>query len=557
MNTTRPDLHDIHRGIALLRSIAIGAAAIAILLPRPVCAEEGLPMFTDITKQSGITFRHSIGDLELSNIVEGSGAGACVFDYNNDGWLDIYFLNGAWTPGVSDNRGRHLRGKLRNALYRNNGDGTFTDVTEEAGVGDLSFSFGASAADIDNDGDLDLYVLNYGPNVLYRNNGDGTFTDISRQSGLDDPHWSLSAPWFDYNGDGYLDVYVCNYLEYDLGAFSAYYRADNYPGPLSYKGQPDFLYRNNGDGTFTDVTHETGLWNPEGRGMSATVVDLDNDGLLDIFVTNDAMANDFFRNQGDGTFANEALPLGLAFGEGGQGVSSMGPDFADVNRDNLLDVFIPDMDYGCLMLNRRDYFEDVTARANVAQVCGQYTGWGSVLFDYDNDGLVDIFVANGNAHHEFPEEDVLLRNNGDGTFSDVAKASGDYFSEKWVGRGVACADLDNDGDLDLIVVNLNNEVKILRNDGGNRNHWLMVRPKLAKEKRDAVGSRVTITAGGKTQLRDAVPVRGYLSQMDPRVHFGLGQVSVVDRVEIRWPDGSKTVLTEVPADQVLEIVKPE
>lgn len=554
MNDTR---HRIRHGLIPFGCIALGVAATAILAGSSIGGEQDLPIFTDITAESGITFRHSIGDPELSNIVEGSGAGACVFDYNNDGWLDIYFLNGAWTPGVSDNRGRHLRGKLRNALYRNNGDGTFTDVTEEAGVGDLSFSFGASAADFDNDGDLDLYVLNYGPNVLYRNNGDGTFTDISRESGLDDPRWSLSAPWFDYNGDGYLDVYVCNYLEYDLGAFSAYYRADNFPGPLSYKGQPDFLYRNNGDGTFTDVTRETGLFNPEGRGMSATVVDLDNDGLLDIFVTNDAMANDYFRNQADGTFLNEALPLGLAFGEGGQGVSSMGPDFADVNLDQLLDVFIPDMDYGCLMLNRRDYFEDVTARANVAQVCGQYTGWGSVLFDYDNDGRADIFVANGNAHHEFPEEDVLLRNNGDGTFSDVAKASGDYFSEKWVGRGVACADLDNDGDLDLIVVNLNSPVKILRNDGGNRNPWLMVRPKLAKFNRDAVGSRVMITAGGQTQFRDAVPVRGYLSQMDPRVHFGLGGISVVDRVEIHWPDGSKTVLADVPADQVLEVVRPE
>ncbi len=555
MNPNPIHPQDYQGRIAVLSTMAI--AAVAIFLRSSVSGEQALPLFTDVTEQAGITFRHSIGDLELSNIVEGSGAGACVFDYDNDGLLDIYFLNGAWTPGVSDNRGRHLRGKLRNTLYRNNGDGAFTDVTEEAGVGDLSFSFGASAADIDNDGDLDLYVLNYGPNVLYRNNGDGTFTDISRSSGLDDPHWSLSAPWLDYNGDGYLDVYVCNYLEYDLGAFSAYYRADNFPGPLSYKGQPDFLYRNNGDGTFTDVTRETGLWNPEGRGMSATAVDLDNDGLLDIFVTNDAMANDYFRNQGDGTFVNEALPLGLAFGEGGQGVSSMGPDFADVNRDKLLDVFIPDMDYGCLMLHRRDYFEDVTARAGVAQVCGQYTGWGSVLFDYDNDGLVDIFVANGNAHHEFPEEDVLLRNNGDGTFSDVARASGDYFSEKWVGRGVACADLDNDGDLDLIVVNLNSEAKILRNDGGNRNHWLMVRPKLAKEKRDAVGSRVTIVAGGQTQFRDAVPVRGYLSQMDPRVHFGLGGVSMVERVEVRWPDGSKTVLTDVPADQVLEVVQPE
>ena len=242
------------------------------------------------------------------------------FDYDGDGWLDIYFVNGRYGPRSATIAAASYKGKLRNALYRNNRDGTFTDVTEKAGVGGGDgFGIGCSAADYDGDGDLDLYVLNYGPNDLYRNNGDGTFTDVSAKSGLADPRWSVSGVWFDYNGDGLLDVYVVNYLEYDGGKFRSFYPAAGYPGPLSYNGTPDALYRNNGDGTFTDVTKEAGVCKPNGRGMSATVADLDNDGLLDIYVANDAMANYFFRNLGDGKFAEEALLRGMAFGEGGPG----------------------------------------------------------------------------------------------------------------------------------------------------------------------------------------------------------------------------------------------
>lgn len=515
-----------------------------------------LPVFTDVTDEAGIGFKHSFGDFDLSNIVEGTGAGAMFFDYDNDGDQDIYFCNGAWLDEVSDNRGRSLRGKLANALYRNNGDGTFTDVTATAGVGDMHFSFGCSAADYDNDGDLDIYVLNYGPNVLYRNNGDGTFTDVSRESKLDNSLWSLSAPWFDYDKDGDLDVYVVNYLLYDRGAFRAYYAAQGYPGPLSYEGRPDALYRNNGDGTFTEVTHDAGVYNPDGRGMSATVADLDNDGILDIYVTNDAMENYFYVGRPDHTFFEDALVRGMAFGEGGQGVSSMGPDVGDVDGDLRLDVFIPDMSYGCLLLNRGEFFEDRTNASNLAIVCGQYTGWGGLLFDYDNDGFLDVFVANGDAHHEYPEEDVLMRNNGDGTFSDVAAQSGEYFHQKYVGRGTACADYDNDGDLDLLVVNLNGRARLLRNDGGNRNHWIMVAAKLPNG-RDAIGARVTVEAGGRVQFRDLVPVRGYLSQSDSRMHFGLGVHDRVDRIEIRWPDGKISIRENVSADRHIVIVQPQ
>ena len=516
---------------------------------------ETLPIFTDVTKEAGINVKHSYGDFDLSNIVEGTGAGAMFFDYDGDGWLDIYFVNGCWLKNVNDNRGRSLRGKLANSLYRNNGDGTFTDVTEEALVGDKGYGVGCSAADFDRDGDLDLYVLNYGPNVFYRNNGNGTFTDISQASGLANPYWSLSAPWFDYDNDGDLDVYVANYLEYDHGKFRSYYPAAGYPGPLSYSGQPDALYRNNGDGTFTDVTKEAGLFNPNGRAMSATVADLNNDGYMDIYITNDAMENYFCRNTHKGTFENEGLTMGLAFGEGGQGVSSMGPTVGDVDRDGWLDIYIPDMGYGCLLMNKKGYFEDCTAPTNLAVVCGQYTGWGGLLFDYDCDGYLDVFVANGNAHHEYTEEDVLMRNDGTGNFVDVADKSGAYFREKYVGRGATYGDYDNDGDLDLLVVNLNDTPKLLRNDGGNSNNWLIIEAKLAGGKSDAVGARVTVTTGSLIQMQDLIPVTGYLSQADPRRHFGLGKRVVAEVVEIRWPNGQNTKITNVKANQNLTVIQ--
>jgi len=519
-------------------------------------AAEKLPVFTDVTKEAGILVKNSYGDAELNNIVEGTGSGVMFFDYDADGWLDIYLPSPCWLKEVSDNRSRRLRGKLVNRLYRNNGDGTFADVTDKAGVGDKGYGVGCSAADFDNDGDLDLYVLNYGPNVFYRNNGDGSFTDISEAAGLADPSWSLSAPWFDYDGDGDLDVYLANYLEYDSGKFKSYYAAAGYPGPLSYNGQADVLYRNNGDGTFTDVTKDAGLHRTNGRAMSAAVSDLNNDGLLDIYVTNDGMENYYFKNLGNDKFRNEGLIMGLAFGEGGQGVSSMGPTIGDVDRDGLLDIYIPDMGYGCLLMNRGEYFEDRTAPSNLAVVCGQYTGWGGLLFDYDCDGYLDIFVSNGNAHHEYTEEDVLMRNDGKGNFIDVAAVSGPYFKEKYVGRGSTFGDYDNDGDLDLFIINLNDTPKLLRNDGGNNNNnWLMIEAKLTGGKSDAIGVRITVKTGSLTQIQDLIPVTGYLSQADPRRHFGLGKAPKADSVEIRWADGQIATLTDVKANQLLTVTQ--
>ncbi|UCG31708.1 MAG: CRTAC1 family protein, partial [Phycisphaerales bacterium] len=309
-------------------------------------------------------------------------------------------------------------------------------------------------------------------------------------------------------------------------------------------------------GTFTDVTEEAGVFFPDGRAMSAIATDLNNDGHLDIYVTNDATPNCYYVSNGKGKFAEEAMMWGVAFGEGGQGASSMGPVVGDVDGNELLDLFIPDMGYNCLLVNRGNGFIDVTAPTNLAVICGQYTGWGGILFDYDNDGWLDAFVANGNAHHEYTEEDVLARNNGKGKFIDVAVHSGEYFHEKYVCRGASYADYDNDGDLDLLINVLNGPAKLLRNDGGNRNNWLLVSPKLPATKMIAIGSRVTVTVGDAKQIREVVGVTGYLSQSDLRAHFGLGKADKADLVEIRWPGGRTTTLRNVKADQMLEVIQP-
>jgi len=530
----------------------LGLASTLLIAADP---KPAFPVFTDVTKQAGIGFKYSFGDYELSNIVEGTGSGPSFFDYDNDGFLDIYFVNGRWIKAINDNRGRDLQGKLTNALYRNNGDGTFSDVTAKAGVEGNGYGFSSSAADYDKDGDLDLFVCNYGPDLLYRNNGDGTFSDVTEKAGLTDARWTLSAPWLDYDGDGDLDVYLGNYLEYDDGKFRSYYAAAGYPGPLSYSGQQDAFFRNNGDGTFTDVTEQVGIVNPDGRAMSAVAVDFNNDGWMDVYVANDAMENYYFENNGKGAFEEKALFMGLAFGQHGQGVSSMGPTVGDVNGDGLFDIFIPDMDYGSLLVNKGKIFEDNVDPSNLALICGQFTGWGAVFFDYDNDGIVDLFMSTGDAHHLYPEDPVLAKNDGKGVFKDVARQSGEFFNHKWVSRGTASADYDNDGDIDLLVMDLDGTPHLLRNDGGNRSHWLKVDVRAADGKVPAIGARVTITVGGVRQIEEVVGIRGYLSQSDTRAHFGLGSAIKADVVEVRWPDRTVQRLRNVKANQILRVVK--
>lgn len=542
----------------------VGLAVLLVLTAATLhAAQPAWPKFKEATQEAGIKFKHCLGDLEMSNIVEATGPGCAIFDYDNDGYMDIYFVNGRWHPDISDNRGRTFKGKLKNALYHNNRDGTFTDVTEKAGVGGYEDSYGmaASCEDYDNDGYLDLFVCNYGKCILYHNNRDGTFTDVTEKAGLSSPGWALAAPWLDYDGDGLMDIFVVHYLNYDKGAFQstgAYYKADNFPGPLAYPGLPDHLYRNNGDGTFTDVTKEAGLWERTGRGMGAVACDIDGDGNVDIYVTNDAMANNFWVGDGKGHFKDMGVETGTAFGEGGQGVSSMGPFVGDLDHNGLLDILVPDMGYSSLLLQvKRRMFMDVTSQSGVALLCGQYTGWGGLLNDYDNDGWADLFIANGDPHHLYVEEATIARYDGKGKFIDMADDSGEFFRKKFVGRGAAFADFNNDGNLDIVLNVINDTPRLLRNEGAKGNHWLKVVPTRKNNGLVAVGSKVKVKAGPLTQMQPVIAVNGYLTSSDPRPHFGLGQADKADEVEITWPDGKKQILKDVKANQILTVKQPD
>jgi hypothetical protein len=544
-----------HLFLALVLNLAVSHAA----LPARAAAagQPAYPQLTDITEKAGISFVHSMGDDSLSNIVESTGAGVCFLDYDSDGYIDFYLVNGSYRKEVNHPGGRAKAGLLRNALYRNNGDGTFTDVTEKAGVGDTGYGMGCVSADYDNDGRADLYVTNYGPNVLYRNNGDGTFTDVTAKAGVGCALWSTGATFLDYDRDGLLDLYVGNYLQYDPD-YHSYYKGDAFPGPLSYRGQPDVLYRNRGDGTFEDVTRAAGLYNPRGRAMGVTSGDVDGDGDMDIFVANDAMENFLYLNNGDGTFTEAALPAGVAFGQNGEATSAMGPDFGDFDGDGLMDILVPDMRYSCLYRNTGGLlFREMSAITGLASACGQYTGWSGNFLDFDNDGLPDIFISTGDSHFLKPEGPLLLHNEGGRRLSDISRLVGPDFQRKFVGRGAATADIDNDGDLDILILNLNARPRLLRNDGGNKNHWLMVRAKGSRSNRDAVGTRIRLTAGGKTQVREVRSGSGYLSQGDFRVHFGMGRNVRAEKIEVRWPDGRTEVLQNVAADKILTVSEPE
>ena len=515
------------------------------------------PTFSDVAERAGIQFVHSFGDDDLSCIVEATGAGCGLFDYDGDGDLDVYLLNGGYRKGLSDPRSRRNEGTAINRLYRNDGDGTFTDATEISGLGHGGFAMAVAAADTDNDGDLDVFVTNYGADVFYRNNGDGTFADVTREAGLENLAWGIGSTFFDYDNDGDVDLYVGNYLTFDP-EYRFFFGPDQFPGPLSYKGRADLFYRNNGDGTFTDVSQEAGIHNPDGRAMGVSSGDIDNDGDMDVMVANDAMANYLYRNNGDGTFTDIALETGVGFGQSGEATSAMGPELGDIDRDGFVDILVPDMQYSCLYHNQGgEFFEEVAATTGLSTVLGQYVSWGGELIDYDNDGWADIFISNGDAHKMDAEEDCLFRNEKGREFVDVSSDAGDYFEKEYVGRGAACGDYDNDGDLDLLVLNLGGPAVLLQNNGGNRNHWLIVKLQGSRSNRDGIGAKVIVQVGGMSLTEEVRSGTGYLSMSDLRLHFGLGRNERAERVEIRWPSGTVQVLEDVKADRILNVVEPQ
>jgi hypothetical protein len=545
-------------GVALLW-MSLRAPAQSPASKNPVPASQ--VTYEDVTEKSGIDFRHSFGEQKLSSIMEATGSGCAWVDYNNDGLLDLYVVSGRYVDGVTK-FSKPDGVDATNHLYRNNGDGTFTDVTAQAGVGGKGFGMGVTVGDYDNDGYEDIFVTNWNSSVLYHNNGNGTFTDVTSKAGVENAHFGTGAAWIDYDRDGKLDLFVGNYLKFDANAKREFFTAEAFPGPLDYAGDADRLFHNNGDGTFTDVSHKAGIDNPLGRAMGLTAGDYDNDGWPDIYIANDTMESYMYRNNHDGTFTNVAPDLNTAFGANGEATSAMNPIFGDYDNDGWQDLFVSDVRYHRLFHNpgrKGAFWLDTTVETGVAAVSGQYVAWGNGFFDYDNDGWKDIFVVNGGLHWLIPMEDSLLRNNGNSTFTDVSTQSGDYFKLKKVGRGACFGDYDNDGYMDAFIVVLGGKGILLHAHPpapGVRNHWLTIKLVGTKSNRDGFGARLEALAGELHQYIEATSENGYLSQGDPRTHFGLGQHTEVDKLIIHWPSGTDQVLSHVQADQILTVKEP-
>jgi len=551
-------------GLTAMAGLAFASLALAqkVTAPPsvPASAVSKYPTYEDVTDKAHLNFVNSFGEQKLSSVLESAGQGCAWFDYNNDGLLDLYVLSGRYLEGVTD----HSKpdGKdATNHLYRNNGDGTFTDVTHEAGVAGKGFAMGVTVGDYDNDGYEDIYVTNWNSSILYHNNGDGTFTDVTEKAGVQNNHWGIGAAFVDYDRDGKLDLFVGNYLKFDPKVKKVFYSAEAFAGPLDYEGDSNRLFHNNGDGTFTDVSERAGIANPPGRAMGVTVGDFDGDGWPDIYVANDQMESYLYHNNHDGTFTNVALEQNVAYGTNGDTPSAMGPIFADYDNHGALDLFVSDMRYHRLFRNspKEGFFIDTTADAGIARVAGQYVGWGDGFLAFDNDGWKDLFIVNGGLHWLIPMEDSLLHNNGNGTFTDISDESGSYFRTKKVGRGACFADYDNDGYVDAFIVVLGGKGILLHAKppaGSARNHWLTLKLTGTKSNRDGFGARIEAVAGDLRQMVENVPQSGYLSQNDPRPHFGLGSHTQVDRLTIHWPSGTVQTLENVKADQILPITEP-
>ena len=513
--------------------------------------------FQVIGKEIGLNFVHSIGDNELTNIVESSGAGAAFLDYDQDGFIDLYVCSGTWLKGISS--GEKPEEMPHNHLFHNRGDGTFEDVTKKAGVGGPWYSMGVTVGDFNNDGYPDLYVSNYGTNVLYKNNGNGTFTDVTKHAmvGGKETDFSVGAVWLDYDNDGYLDLYVGNYLNFDPN-YKYYYAPDGFPGPLAYDAQSDVLYHNKGDGTFEDVTKAMGIVDRDGRAMGVGAIDYDEDGFVDIYVANDHSMNYLWHNNGGKGFTDMGTPSGTAFGQSGESAVSMSVDFADYTGSGRMDMFISDDKYCRLYENLGNgIFADKSYPSGIAMPAGQFVGWSSSFIDYNNDGLVDIYKTNGALKHLYGQEDQVFENIGDGKFKDVSWDLGSYFKQKLVGRGACFGDYDNDGDIDGYIVNLNDRGAFLRNNKGNQNNWISLSLTGTTSNRDGIGARIKLTAGGKVYSAQKKSTTGYLSQNDPRIHFGLAKNEMIDKIEIRWPSGKLQVLENIKVNQILPVKEPQ
>ena len=517
-----------------------------------------------MTRNTGISFRHTDGSSGRHFIVEYVSAGLALFDYDVDGDVDLYFLNGAAMRGTA------LSDVPRNALYRNDGGWKFTDVTERAGVGDTGHGLGVAAGDYDNDGDPDLYLNNFGGNVLYRNNGDGTFNNATREAGVENgDRVGAGTCFLDMDRDGDLDLYVANYLKfsYDQRVVRTMHGYGVYGSPLDYQPDPDTLYRNNGDGTFTDVSIESGIAAHVGYGMGMVCADYDADGDTDIFLGNDVGANYLFRNDGTGHFEEVGLLGGFAYDRTGTIQGSMGVACGDYDNDGYLDFHTTSYQNELAVLYRNVnglLLEDVTARTGIGRGTHTQVTWGNGFVDFDNDGDRDMFIACGHLYDNVAQFDdrtsyhapnMLLRNLGNGRFTNVSGQCGDGMAVKRSSRGVGFDDLDNDGDIDVVVLNSRREPTLLRNDSRSGNHWLELRLRGKRSNREGVGARVEVTAGPLTQVDEVHSGRGYQGHYGSRLHFGLGPHGQVDRIRVRWVGGGVDVLEHVPADQIFTVTE--
>ena len=537
-----------HKQIPFLNFLFLSILIVKFIGFQDGTAASADPIFVDVTQSAGITFEHTDGRSGKRLFNEFLGSGGGFFDFDDDGDLDIYLVNGAIQTNKAQNKVPH------NVLYRNNGDGTFSDVTQNSGVGSTSYGTGATVADYDNDGDLDLYLTNFGKDQLYQNNGDSTFTDVTSQAGVENLNWGTSCAFADVDNDGFLDLYIANYAKYDpTNDKPCYERGVHvYCGPHAYPPVHDTLYKNNGDGTFTDVSE---LYRPSDlipqHGLGVTFGDYDADGDADIYIANDQDPNFLFRNEGNGKYIEIALISGVCYNDMGKEEAGMGTDFGDYNNDGQLDLTVSNYqtETNTLYHNHdRDFFVDNTIVSGIAEITHGYLGWGIKFFDYDNDGYQDIFVANGHLmdnisalekHVTYPQKNLLFRNLGDGTFENVITQE-DGLALKKVSRGAAIGDYDNDGDLDILVTNCNQRPDLLQNVVGNQNNWVQIQVIGKKTNRSGIGTKIKVVTGTHIQFREIQSSGSYLSFHDLRAHFGVGKSELIDLIEIKWLSGEIT-----------------
>jgi hypothetical protein len=550
-------------------------------LSRPITAGgfvDGAPViFEDVTRGAGLNvFHHRMGGAEKTTILETPGSGVALLDYDNDGWLDIYLVNGSTFAA--------LRGKEaapRAMLLHNNHDGTFTDVTDKAGVSNERWGFGVAVGDYDNDGWPDMYVSNYGKNRLYHNNHDGTFTDVAARAGVELGGWSTGATWGDYDHDGRLDLFVPGYVKFDPAnpplpgkgglppGYCQFRGIEVMCGPRGLPGEGDHLFHNNGDGTFSDVSAKAGVGDSRGYyGFSSVFVDVDDDGWVDLLVANDSVPKYLYRNRHDGTFEDVSYISGFALSDDGREQAAMGIAVADYDRDGKVDFYITNFsdDYNTLYHNDGEAnFTDVTNRAGIANLTIPFLGWGTGFLDYDNDGRSDIFIANGHVYPGVDKQDwgttwaqrpLLLRNLDGGKFQEVPAATGSGLADVLTARGAAFGDLFNDGHIDVVLNNIDSGPALLRNVVKNSNHWLTLKLVGGQgSPRDAIGAKVFVTAGGVRQRGEVFSGGSYASSSDPRLHFGLGAASRIDKLEIDWPSGKKQEVAVPGVDRILTVVE--